>query len=448
MKKNRVLIFIFSALLLALILPGCSPHRGIYPQLHSLSSQGRYDEGVKLIERSKKLYDKRNNVLFNLDLGVFHHYAGNFQQSNQAFERAERRIDELYTESITGHGVAFLTNDNTLPFRGEDFERVMINLYRALNYVQMGQLDEALVEARKVNQKLHLINDKYDAKNKNVYRDDSFARMLAGILYEAGGSSNDLNDAYISNQKAVNGYQLDYSSHYGSQTPSLLADNLLATAAYMGQQELSRAKKAFPSIKAVSLREKRKLAQVYFVHFAGRSPVKVETKIISYAGRRKIGIAFPSYRNSYYTITGSRMMIDANPSAFLEEVEPIGPIAFKNLDNRKGRILAKAIARAAVKYAGTSALEYQARRRGGALAGAMAGLAGRLFTEATEKADLRAWQTLPDRILVGRALVKPGKHHFQAQLTTKTGEVISSRDLGEVNLKAGSTRFFVYHSSR
>ena len=71
---------------------------------------------------------------------------------------AEQRIDDLYTESLAGHVGAFLINENTLPYRGEDFEGVMINFYRALNYIQLGNVDEAMVEARKVKEKLLVIN--------------------------------------------------------------------------------------------------------------------------------------------------------------------------------------------------------------------------------------------------------------------------------------------------
>jgi len=85
-----------------------------------------------------------------------------------------------------------LSNDLTLPYEGEDFETVLINVVAALNYVLLNQWDDALVEARKVDHKLNVINDRYD--KKNVYKEDAFARYLSGILYEGKG---ELNDAFI-----------------------------------------------------------------------------------------------------------------------------------------------------------------------------------------------------------------------------------------------------------
>ena len=125
----------------------------------------------------------------------------------------------------------------------------------------------------------------------------------------------------------------------------------------------------------------------------------------------------------------------------------MGPIAIKNLENRKGRIAAKAIARATTKYIAALALEQQARKRGGDLAGLVARAAGSVFTFVTEKADLRAWQTLPDKILVGRVSLKPGTYRVAVQFLSSGGGVFQTRQLGTVEVKAGTTRFFILHSN-
>ena len=59
-------------------------------------------------------------------------------------------MEELYTRSITAEAGAMLTNDNLLPYEGEDFEKVMVNVVGALNHVYLQQWDDALVEARRL----------------------------------------------------------------------------------------------------------------------------------------------------------------------------------------------------------------------------------------------------------------------------------------------------------
>ncbi|MDH4248132.1 MAG: hypothetical protein OEW39_09965 [Deltaproteobacteria bacterium] len=434
-------------IILALTASACSPHRNIYPTLHALAGTQKYDQAVALVEKSKAEYSERNEVLYNMDRGLFLHYAGKYEESNKAFEEAERRIEDLFTESITGNVGAFLSNDNTLPYKGEDFESVVINIYRALNYAQLGSVEAALVEARKVDQKLRVINDAYAPEERNEYKEDAFARLLMGIFYELGGTRDDFNDAYISDKKAKEIYSEDFLRHYGVGAPSVLRSNLITTAQFMGPEELASAKKLYPGEFWLSLPEKRKVAQVFLVHFSGRGPVKVEDAIGGMMpDGNLIKIAFPRYQRRYSRITGSRTVVDGVPSARLEAAQPLGAIAIKNLENRKGRITAKAIARAATKYMANKALQRRAQDKKD-VASALAFVAGNVYAVASEQADLRAWETLPDQILFGREFLEPGKHSLAVEFLDAAGTVVERRDLGTLTLAAGESRFVIFQTN-
>ena len=413
-----------------------------------MAAAGQYEEAAKFVESKKGEYGERNAVLYNLDRGVFYHYAGKFKESNEAFEAAEKRMDELWTESISGNIAAFLSNDNTLPYAGEDFEQVAVNIYRCLNYAELGDVEGALVEARKVNEKLQLINSKYEEQDRNEYREDAFSRLLAGTLYELNGTRDDLNDAFISNRTAVGIYEKDFQPRYGTPAPGLLRANYLTTASFMGSEEFNKALAKFPDTQSVGVDEKRKMAQLIFVHFAGRGPVKVEDSINAIMpDANLVRIAFPRYVRRSSLVSGSQVRVDGQTATRLEEGAPLGAIAIKNLDNRKGRIAAKAIARATTKYLASRAAQHAARQKSEEL-GLLTWLAGNVYTAVSEQADLRAWQTLPDRILIGRTLVPPGPHRVEVHFTAGGGGIVSTRDLGEVNLTAGQTRLFVLQSTQ
>ncbi len=433
---------------LLLYLAACTPHTKLYPKIDGLARQGKFLEAAKLVEESKDIYDERNEVLYNLDRGLLYHYGKNYKASNEAFEEAERRMDELFITSIASNVGAFLVNDNTLAYRGEDFESVVVNIYRALNYVMLGQIDSALVEARKVNEKLQFINTKYDPDKRNVYKEDGFARLLTGILYELGGTRADANDAFIANRNAVGNYRDDFTPQYGFGAPTLLKSGLLTTAAFMGREELGLARKAFPDIELLSLRDLRKKGRLYFIHFAGRSPIKVEDAIQQLLpDGYTIRIVFPKYQPRSYTVHGSAILVNGEAAVRLEPAEPIGPIAIKNLDNRKLRVAVKAIARATTKYLATKVAQKAVEEEKGAAAGLLTMFAGNVAAAATEQADLRAWQTLPDKILVGRVVLEPGKYDLGAQYLSSTGGVVATEELGEVEIKAGQARFFILHSN-
>ena len=436
-------------LFLAVILwmASCSQDQSIYLEINKLSRSGKYGAAAKLVEKNRKDYGDRNFVLFNLDRGILYHYAGEFKKSNQAFELAEQRIDDLYTESVSKIAVSFLINDNTIPYRGEDFESVIINIFRALNYVQLSDVEGALVEARKVNNKLVQINRRYEEGKKNIYVEDGFARMLMGVLYEMGGSRDELNDAYISNKLAYRTFNGNFQENFGVGVPSLLGSNLLTTASFMGSQEVEEAKGFFPSTALISLREKRKKAQLYFIHFAGQSPVKVEHHIRApMPDGYIVKIAFPRYQKVPYKISGARVRVDGLAETTLELVEPLGAIAEQGLENRKTRIALKAIARATTKYLARKLAQKQAEERGGAGMGLLASLAGSVLTEISEQADIRSWRTLPDRILIGRLSLPPGNHSLTVEYTSGRNKVVSTRIIKNVKLRAGQTRFFLLHT--
>src|SRR5215510_9097220 len=99
------------AFLALLLLAGCSAHREIYPELEKLAAAGKYAQAAEVVVKAKDAYGATNEVLWNMDLGVLYTYAGKYELSNQAFERAEKRIDALFTESVSGNIGAFISND-------------------------------------------------------------------------------------------------------------------------------------------------------------------------------------------------------------------------------------------------------------------------------------------------------------------------------------------------
>ena len=161
-----------------------------------------------------------NDVLHNMNKGMKAHYASDFKAGNKYLRLAEAGIERLFTQSVSKKAASYIVNEKTVPYRGEDFEAVMVHLFMALNYVFMELWEEALVEARKVDNRLNVINAGYAPDMRNAYDEDAFVRFIMGLLYEA---QNEVNDAYISYKKAENGYK-KYRRLYGVATPKVLSD--------------------------------------------------------------------------------------------------------------------------------------------------------------------------------------------------------------------------------
>jgi len=150
----------------------CAPSIKHYPRIDQYLLTQDYDSAYKLVEKSKETYAERNAVLYYLDEGIISHFAGRYKESNQSLAKAESIMEELYTKSISKEVASFLISDNTIPYRGEDFERATVNLLMALNYAGLGSWEDAVVEARKVDNKLNLINSQHDEGRRNVYKED------------------------------------------------------------------------------------------------------------------------------------------------------------------------------------------------------------------------------------------------------------------------------------
>jgi hypothetical protein len=102
-----------------------------------------------------------------------------------------------------------------------------------------------------------------------------------------------------------------------------------------------------------------------------------------------------------------------------ELVHNVTALADKALSERMAGITVKALARATAKFAAAEATTRGAQQAAGKDAGPWVGLLVGLLAKglavASEEADKRSWQTLPDEIHLARVWVPPGRYLVQSQ---------------------------------
>ncbi len=435
--------FCFHGLIL-LWLGGCGPKMDHYQQLDQYVYQHDYDAALQLLEDSREGYQGNNEALYLMEDGLLAHFAGRYRESIESLLKAESILDELYTRSISKQAASFVLNDNTIPYRGEDFEDAMVNLFLALNYAALGATEDALVEARQVDNELNLINSRYPEDQRNVYREDAFIRFLMGVLYEAG---NEINDAFISYRKSEEIYRNDYAAHYGVHPPRFLIENLLTSASALGfEEELAQIKGRYPDVAFPLPEEKRNLAEIFVVHYNGIGPSKMEQQwLVPMPDGYVVKIAYPAFEQRPYRISSGivhLMRVDDRHrvEGTTELMEDIGYIAAGNLENRIGRIKAKAIARATSKYLATKAASKAANDQAGDLAGVLVQVAGNIAAAVTERADVRHWRMLPDEIRVARMLAPPGLYDGRIDFVDTAGKVVLSTDVTVFAVSSGEKK--------
>ena len=254
-----------------LLLSGCAMSTGFYKSVDADMSADHFSQAAEVVKANKEEYGKNNSVLYNLEEGLLLHYAGEYSLSTEHLAAGEREMDELYTKSISKIAGSFVINDNELPYQGEDFEKVYVNLFMALNYAELGRLEDALVEARKVDLKLNEYSQQYGGKNS--FKQDAFIRYIMGVLYEADG---DVNDAFISYREAYVGYRA-YDSLYRTQCPSFVKADLIRTAGEMGfTDRLERYQKEFGMTYSSP---SDSMGELLLIVYSGKGPVKEQVKI-------------------------------------------------------------------------------------------------------------------------------------------------------------------------
>src|SRR5579884_382450 len=437
-----------AATLSLLLLTACGPslhHQQLVEQ--DLLSH-RYSDADAVVEKNKKDYGDRNLLLYYLDRGFLLHLAGRYEESNRFFEKATAEVDRLYTQSISTHAGAMLTNDNLLPYEGEDFETVLIHLFSALNYTALGRWDDALVEARQVDDRLNLLNDKYT--QKNVYKEDAFARYLTGILYEARG---EFNDAFISYRQAYGAFE-DYKKNYHIQIPSRLGIDLIRTASILHlPEEQEEYKKRFPEAAAIASEKSDRTGEVVVITYEGRSPIKEDYFIDApvpngNGGVYMVRVALPRFVPRPSKVGSVEVTFRQGATVLKQRsdlMEDITAIAKKNLEDRIGRISAKAIARATAKYVATRAAEHEAKKRGGEGAEILTGLLANVYSVATEQSDKRSWRTLPSKIRLARLSLPPGQWEVRVAYYSAQGHLIEERPMPPLKVEKGKSLFVIDH---
>ena len=442
---------IFALALMGLLVFSCAPPVKHYVKVNQSLIQQDYESALAELQKNKEEYKERNAALYYLEEGLLHHFASNHQQSTQSLAKAEVIMDELYTKSISKQAASFLINDTTIPYRGEDFENVLVNLFMALNYAAAGQLEDALVEARKVDNKLNVINSRYDDDKQNVYKEDAFIRFLMGVLYEADG---EVNDAFISYRKAEEIYSNDYVNNYGVSAPNLLIENLLSTGKDLGfTEEVAEIQVSYPDVNFMDLDQKKDMAEIYCIHYNGMGPEKVEESwIVPMPDGYLAKIAYPEFQRKNYQIHHGDMFlrnVETGQTYQFDTVmmEDIGSIAITNLENRLARIKVKAIARATTKYLATKAASDAVGDQSPML-GLLVQVAGNIAAAATENADVRHWKMLPAEIRVGRAIIPPGEYEAGIRYLNASQIEISKRQLQNITVRAGEKKFLSNHTAQ
>ena len=405
----------------------CATSPDAYAQIDSGVRTGAFENALVSIENEKGparkiVYVPKNEILLYLDRGMIKHYAGLYEDSSRDLETAEQLIQDAFTKSISQAMGSYILNDNVKDYSGEDYEDLYINVFNSLNYYFNNDLEGALVEIRRLNEKLNFFADKYERASKKVleanqqvdpaglpmeaskFSNSALARYLGVLFYRGTGRAD---SARIDFEELQRAYDLA-PEVYANQIPSSV------------EEELS-----VPEGKA----------RFNVIAFTGLSPVKEQINIpipLPFPFPNNMArLALPKMVGRVQSVQWAEAVLDSGEKIRLELLEDMGEVARETFKSRYGLVVLKTTARAITKAAASASLARVASSREkneNTGLGSLVGLLGRVFTEVSEQADTRLSRYFPCYALVGGINLDPGVYNVTVNFYGNTGLVKSQRE--------------------
>ncbi len=347
---------------------------------------------------------------------------GDFAAARDRFHAALDAVKDIEeraaigVESVGESLLSFALNESQQSYMGEGYERAMAHACLALAYLALGQAESVLVEARRVDQLMVGEEQLYDSQ----YAAGGLAHFLSAVAYELADKPG---EAYID-------YKRLHEKGLGGE---LVARALVRLSARLGRRDDQA---QWVAAFGPDLERPSGAASIVLIGGAGMGPSKRELKI---------DVPLPDGVFSWAVPTavagdgGGTLALEFRDQGLTLEaslLEDVSSVAAKNLSDRIAWLATKSAVRGLMKRQLADQLRDNGKQ------GALMGLAADIFTIVTERADLRAWRTLPATWQGARAFVTPDQP-VHLGVSVLGGQSV---ELGTFRFTPGETMFVFVRS--
>ncbi len=398
-------------LLISLFLISCATYQGKVSEPRHLLKQGQISEALV---KFKELADQesKDQLVYVMDYATALQIAGKYKESSEQFIRADRLVDLNDYHSVTNVVGATLGGEESIQYKGDSYEKFLINTMNAINFVMMEQYDSALVEARRINDKI----GKMKMDGREPYELSPFAKYLAGVIWEA---EKKYDDAYIDYEGS---FQLDSSN-------PLLPSDLIRTSKLARRPEAHQTwKKKFSNLTENPEWYDKSKGELVVIYQQGWGPTK----------QAREQYRFPELYPTYSTTQRAQVSVQ-NTLIQTQTVYNIERVSIQTLEKDFGALVARRMGGIAAK-----AIVADQLRQKNELLGNLAWIAMNL----SDRADLRQWSTLPETIQMARLPLAPGNYTVTFQGLDISGQPTSDVYSQEIVIKPGQKTFVNWRSLR
>ncbi|HEX9046230.1 MAG TPA: hypothetical protein VF988_04330, partial [Verrucomicrobiae bacterium] len=431
------------AAMTALLATGCQT----YQQQNKVISNWRQGNlPAAMAEAQKAVTDNANNkdtIIWRLEQGAVLRAAGKFDESNEAFDQAQLKIDDYAQKAKVRLGQeagALLSNQAELDYEGRSYDGIMLNTYRALNYLALGQTEKARPEIIRAYQRQQ---DAVEANKKRIQSTQDAAEKQKDK--EAIKKAN--NDAKLQGQLAGATANLNTLKVYADYVNpfTVYLDGLYFLVNAADASDLERAHKSLERVRSFApenqfvqqdlaaaddlVNGKPLQPATYVIFETGCAPERDQIRIdipIIVSRVSYVGAAFPTlHLQGDYLPSLSVSTSDTNvTTALVASMDSIVALDFKN---ELPIIITKTIAATVTKAVAAYAVNEAARQGGGDIGGLVAQIGTAVYQAAVNIADERTWTTLPKEFQVAR-IPTPANHKIQLSAGAQRAEATVEDD--------------------
>ena len=389
---------------------------------------------------------KGEDLLWSMQLGCLERIKQNYRQSNDYFDKSEKMLSFFdYQNETTDSVAAIAVSDNIIPYLGEEYDGIMVNTYKALNFMALGENDLARVEFNRA------LDRQRRAKEK-------FAREIAKLQKELDQAQNKEDSQVKQNVDNPEIKQLIEERYPGIYNFKAYPDFVNPFATYIAGVFFNLAgdhSKAAPLLKEAygMVSDNKYLAEdiavteqvldgqkelkdtVWIIFENGMGPVKeefridiplfVETEKVKYIGIALPKLVFREQAYPYLSILAGGQHYQTQTVANIDRV-----IQTEFNKDFKG-ILTRAIISTTAKAVAQYALEKKDDS-----SSTLASFLVAAYSYATTAADVRIWTTLPKDFQVARfpmpadrliTIEPPGGESFQIKIPSCKNSLVYVR---------------------
>lgn len=446
-ESIRTLVLGTLAMLLA---TGCQTYHEQNKKSADLWRHGQVKAAAaEFTAKAAKEKDSKDTVIWRLEEGAALRADGQFKESNTALEAAEEKVnkfDEGAKIKLGSETAALLSNQANLPYEGRAYDKIMLNTYKALNYLQLGEPDKARVEFTRALQRQEEaveINKARVEKAEAAAAKDEKGKEAADKARENPKfqSQMDNNYAFLDKWQAEAIYK---------NPAALYLHGLFFMATATGPADLELAKHSFDEVAAMAKENKfvqqdqetikqalagqNPPATTYVIFESGMAPARDQVRIdlpliiVGVTSVSYVGAAFPTLK-----VQGSHLSHLEVTAGEVKEttalVASMDAIIGREFKDELPTIITKTMVTTLAKAVKTYFTNKAAKEAGGSWAELASIVGNAVYDASTNIADTRTWTTLPKEFQICRVptpadrKLQLGDGHLKTEVTVGEGTI-------------------------